>query len=129
MPLIIHEDGGMTLDEDFETAPLYSPVCSFCAHLDLDAVRRCSAFPDVIPLPIWTGKNDHPFPTPATAVLSSRSGRRSRQKTAVRSRKWAKPESLSLHRQINQVPIGEARDSELHVPASPVRAHSVRQGH
>jgi hypothetical protein len=52
------------LDDESEI-PLYSPVCSFCRRLrDYGAGRTCDAFPDGIPLEIWTGENDHrePFP-------------------------------------------------------------------
>lgn len=52
----------VTIDLGYEEVPLYSPVCSFCAHLDPDAERRCAAFPGLIPLPIWTGENDHRLP-------------------------------------------------------------------
>jgi len=63
MPLI-ENNGGVTLDEEYETLPLYSPVCSFCAHLDESAERYCAAFPGGIPLPIWVGENNHRRPYP-----------------------------------------------------------------
>lgn len=58
MPLI-ETELAVTLDEEEESLPAYSPVCSFCAHLDESAERRCAAFPSGIPLPIWLGENDH----------------------------------------------------------------------
>lgn len=34
-----------------------SPVCSLCANFQ--GQRKCRAFPEGIPLEIWTGENDH----------------------------------------------------------------------
>lgn len=52
------------LDDTEFQIPVYSPVCSLCRHLDRSGERRCAAFPDSIPLVIWTGQNNHrkPFP-------------------------------------------------------------------
>lgn len=37
-----------------------SPVCTFCKNLIDEGVNRtCRAFPDVIPVQIWTGRNRH----------------------------------------------------------------------
>lgn len=44
-------------DREFRI-PEYSKVCSYCAHWDLTAKRKCKAF-DEIPMPIWMGENDH----------------------------------------------------------------------
>ena len=41
---------------------LHSPVCTYCRHRT--AYRRCSAFPDGIPLEIWLGRNTHQSPYP-----------------------------------------------------------------
>lgn len=42
----------------------FSKVCSLCVHLNRADVseRKCSAFPDGIPLEIWKGGNDHTAP-------------------------------------------------------------------
>lgn len=62
MPLIYTRDGRIILDEEEESLPSYSSVCSFCAHEDMGIGRRCAAFPGGIPLPIWLGENDHRLP-------------------------------------------------------------------
>ena len=38
-----------------------SRVCSFCQRFDRTnpVARKCSAFPEGIPLEIWKGENDH----------------------------------------------------------------------
>ena len=52
MPLIYMPDGGIILDEEEESLPDYSPICSYCAHQDWGIGRHCAAFPGGIPLPI-----------------------------------------------------------------------------
>jgi hypothetical protein len=54
-----------TLD-DSRSLPTFSEVCALCKHFaDGDPlVRRCAAFPDGIPLPIWTGEDNHRSPYP-----------------------------------------------------------------
>jgi len=50
------------LDADLEV-PVYSPVCSTCRRFRTGRPgRTCDAFPDAIPLRIWTGANDHRRP-------------------------------------------------------------------
>jgi len=52
------------LDKGHEI-PIYSPVCSYCRHLDLASgrPRSCEAF-DEIPMAIWLGDVDHVEPYP-----------------------------------------------------------------
>ncbi len=52
------------IDLGYEDVPLYSPVCSSCAHQDEGGDRRCAAFPGGISLPIWLGEDDHRRPHP-----------------------------------------------------------------
>ncbi len=49
------------LDDSELTEIIYSPVCSFCAHLL--GKRECKAFKK-IPEKIWTGENNHTKPSP-----------------------------------------------------------------
>lgn len=55
--------GRITIDTEFRV-PQYSPVCSFCRHIDRSTMRRCTAFAGEIPLEIWTGENTHRAPFP-----------------------------------------------------------------
>ena len=50
------------LDDRQRRIPGLSPVCTFCRHES--GFRKCAAFPDEIPLPIWTGANTHEDPYP-----------------------------------------------------------------
>ena len=47
----------VTIDAEFEM-PVYSPICTFCKHLQLDKERGCAAFAEIA-VEIWLGKNDH----------------------------------------------------------------------
>lgn len=40
---------------------IFSPVCSECAHYSSEW-RRCEAFPEGIPIEIWSGEHDHKTP-------------------------------------------------------------------
>lgn len=47
-----------TIDKEFRI-PVYSPTCALCQNLTDPDGRKCSAFPETIPLEIWKGENDH----------------------------------------------------------------------
>lgn len=53
----------LKIDESELDIPAISPVCAFCARLDVTRIRRCQAFAE-IPMEIWEGQNDHRAPYP-----------------------------------------------------------------
>ena len=48
----------VTIDKGHDI-PVYSPVCSFCRHLNNRPGRVCKAFPNGIPMEIWLGNHKH----------------------------------------------------------------------
>ena len=41
---------------------IFSPICVNCKHADIFFERKCTAFPDGIPLDIWAGEVSHNEP-------------------------------------------------------------------
>ena len=54
----------VTLDDSELTNEIYSPICTYCRHANVDNARVCAAFPNGIPLEIWNGDNPHTSPYP-----------------------------------------------------------------
>ena len=53
------------LEDSDAFIPAYSKTCTLCEYLhDKGKGRKCVAFPDGIPLPIWKGENNHKEPYP-----------------------------------------------------------------
>ena len=52
------------IDDSVFAIPVFSSVCSLCAHLHPKAKRGCAAFPEEIPMEIWMGENPHTAPYP-----------------------------------------------------------------
>lgn len=53
----------LTIDDAEQDVPALSPICTFCARLNVAQRRRCTAFGTAeIPLEIWEGQNDHRTP-------------------------------------------------------------------
>jgi hypothetical protein len=52
------------INDESVMIPSFSLVCSRCAHYDRAEpfARKCSAFPDGIPMPIWMGRHKHDTP-------------------------------------------------------------------
>ena len=42
----------------------FSKICTHCSNMTDIVGRRCRAFPDGIPRPIWLGENNHKKPYP-----------------------------------------------------------------
>jgi len=55
-------DRVLFLDDSELYIPVFSDVCSHCAHWFIETGRKCEAFPDGIPMEIWMGKNKHISP-------------------------------------------------------------------
>ncbi|WP_410507425.1 hypothetical protein RSJ42_11460 [Methanosarcina hadiensis] len=55
----------IVIDDSILDEPIYSPVCTFCAHHHRGRKdHTCTAFSDTIPDEIWRGDNDHKKPYP-----------------------------------------------------------------
>jgi hypothetical protein len=53
----------IAIDTDLHI-PIYSPVCSYCRHLNVVGERCCAAYPEAgaIPMAIWLGEDNHTTP-------------------------------------------------------------------
>jgi len=50
------------IDDSERLIPLFSNVCSRCAHWFQKPGGKCKAFPNGIPMDIWEGRNKHTEP-------------------------------------------------------------------
>ncbi len=53
---------GLWIDDSELYVPLFSDICSHCAHWLVEPGGKCKAFPGGIPAEIWEGRNKHTEP-------------------------------------------------------------------
>src|SRR5690348_324707 len=54
----------LVIDDSELAIPVFSSICTYCAHWDVASLRQCAAYPShkAIPMSIWMGEELHIVP-------------------------------------------------------------------
>lgn len=96
------------IDDSILKKLLFSPICSYCKHLDLSKTRSCTAFTQEygIPMEIWDGSNNHTTSYPGDNGIMFE-----RVPTATRG-----TDSYPLHEPKQDTPLMHSEPKEFNIP-------------